>query len=132
MLTSRINHPKNVMRALTLILFIVVLPGCDNSWRIQATWEVTELSQYPLSITDYGDAKLDKGSRLWFDNQGQLHIFLTDTTRRPETFNYVIQDDDIIMWYSDYGIPLTINNLNDDELELEIDSFKRLIFKKAR
>ena len=87
------------------------------------TWKTVELSQYPLTITNYGDAKFDKGSRLIFDSTGELHIFLLDTTKTPETFNYKIEDDKIIMWYSDYGIPLTIKELGDNELELETGGF---------
>lgn len=102
---------------------MLLIFGCDKGDRIRATWKVTELSHYPLTVTNYGDAKFDKGSRLTFDNKGQLHIFLSDTTRTPETFNYKIQDDKVIMWYSDYGIPLTIKTLTDNELELETGGF---------
>ena len=102
---------------------MLLLFSCDNGERIQGTWKVTELSNYPLTVTNYGDAKFDKGSRLTFDNKGQLHIFLSDTTETPETFKYEIQDDKVIMWYSDYGIHLKINELSDNELELETGGF---------
>lgn len=82
-----------------------------------------ELSNYPLTISNYGDAKFDKGSRLTIDNKGQLHIFLSDTRKTPETFNYKSQDDKVIMWYRDYGIPLTIKKRNDNELELQTGGF---------
>jgi hypothetical protein len=105
------------------MLLVLLFSGCDKTDKIMGTWQTVELSQYPLTITNYGDAKFDKGSRLTFDNKGRFHIFLTDTTKTPETFNYKIQDDKVIMWYSDYGIPLTIKELDDNELELEIGGF---------
>jgi hypothetical protein len=105
-------------------------------------WKVTELSNYPLTVTNYGDAKFDKGCRLTFDNKGQFYILLSDTTETPETFNYEIHDDKLIMWYSDYGIPLKIRELSDNELELETSGFgnteeirkviKNLKFTKVR
>jgi hypothetical protein len=105
------------------MLLVLLFSSCDKTDRIIGTWKTVELSQYPLTITNYGDAKFDKGSRLTFDNKGLVHIFLTDTTKAPETFNYKIQDDKVIMLYSDYGIPLTIKELDDNELELETGGF---------
>lgn len=132
------------MRRVTIIYvaLTLLLASCDKSDMILGTWRVVELSQYPLTITNYGDAKFGKGSRLTFDNNGQFHIALTDTTKASETFDYKIQDDKVIMWYSDYGIPLTIKELNDSELELETGGFgnteaernviKNLKFKKVQ
>jgi hypothetical protein len=111
------------MRRLTIMVLVLLFSSCDKTDRIRGTWKTVELSQYPLTITNYGDGKFDKGSRLTFDNKGQLRIFLTDTTKTPETFNYKIQDDKVILWYSDYGIPLTIKELDDNELELETGGF---------
>jgi hypothetical protein len=112
-----------LLRSLTIVLLVLLFFSCDKTDKIIGTWEIVELSQYPLTITNYGDAKFDKGSRLTFDKKRQLHIFLTDTTKTPETFNYKIQEDEVIMSYSDYAIPLTIKELDENELELETGGF---------
>jgi hypothetical protein len=109
-------------RILTFLVLILILLSCDRADKIQGTWRTTELSQYPLTITNYGDAKFNKGTLLTFE-QGHFHIQLADTTKNAETFDYKVQGDEIVMWYSDYGIPLTIKTLTDNELELETGGF---------
>ena len=112
---------------LTLYVLTVLLSGCDktnrNSNLIQGNWMVSELSSYPLTITNYNDAKLDKNSRVTFDDKNQMKIFLTNATESPEVFDYRIQDNKLILLYSDYGIPLTIKKLSDFELEMETGGF---------
>ncbi|MEO7992087.1 MAG: hypothetical protein ABI663_21220 [Chryseolinea sp.] len=112
---------------LTLYVLTVLLTGCDktnrNSNLIEGNWMVSELSSYPLMITNYNDAKLDKNSRVTFDDKNQMQIFLTNATEAPEVFDYRIQDNKLILLYSDYGIPLTIKKLSDFELEMETGGF---------
>ena len=115
-------NQRTLIRILTILILTLILISCDKADKIQGTWKAIELSQYLLAITNYGDAKFDKGTLLTFE-QGHFHIQLTDTTKNPETFDYKVQGDQVVMWYSDYGIPLTIKNINDNELELETGGF---------
>jgi hypothetical protein len=114
-----------LIRTLTIFILTLILISCDKADKIRGTWKATELSQYPLTVTNYGDAKFDKGTLLTFE-QGHFHIQLTDITKNVETFDYKFQGDEVVMWYSDYGIPLTIKNLTDNELELEIGDLELL------
>lgn len=65
------------------------------------------LSDYPLSITNYGDMTFNKLSKALFENQ-KLTISSTTQNRK---LNYKVEDGKLIIIYSDYGIPLEIVEL---------------------
>ena len=106
------------MKYSLLIICVILCFSCQSQQdRIVGEWAVKNLSEYPLSITHYGDIKFNKSSRVLFDNE-QLTVYTSDSLMDKERFNYSIEDGELIIMYSDYGIPLEIKKLTKNTLVL--------------
>ena len=104
------------MRYLIILISAVTIISCQSKQdKIRGEWSVANLSEYPLSITNYGDMTFNKSSKALFDNQ---KLIISNTDSRIEKFNYKVEDGKLIIIYCDYGIPLKIEELTETKLIL--------------
>jgi len=61
---------------------------------------------------------------------GKLDFYLKD--KLTESYSYYLEDNDLVMVYSDYGIPLDIIKLNSKELILETGGFGNAELERSR
>ncbi|MCK8523499.1 hypothetical protein M0D21_18090 [Aquimarina sp. D1M17] len=113
---------SKLQNLILLSLFSTITLSCyHKKEELIGEWNVTSLSEYPLYITNYDDAKLDKHSKLRITENGKLDFYLKDTL--SESYYYELEKNDLILIYSDYGIPLKITKLNPNKLTLEASGF---------
>ena len=99
------------------IFFLTIcLIGCTNN-RLIGRWQVKGLSQDSLSISGYNDLLITKRSQIEFLND-KLNIYDSNSNIPRESYYYEISDGELIIIYSDYGMPLTIDNNRKNELIL--------------
>ena len=116
---------------IAVIILTLSTTSCDYKKEdLIGEWNVAELSEYPLSITNYDDARLDKNFKLVIRKNGKLDFYLKD--KLTESYSYYLEDNDLIMVYSDYGIPLDIIKLNSKELILETGGFGNTELERSR
>ena len=116
---------------IAVIILTLSTTSCDYKKEdLIGEWNVTELSEYPLSITNYNDATLDENSKLVIRKNGKLDFYLKDTL--SESYSYYFENNDLVMVYSDYGIPLDIIKLNSKELILETGGFGNTELERNR
>jgi hypothetical protein len=112
---------RHLIKILTILLTLSIT-NCDYKKEdLIGEWNVTKLSEYPLSITNYDDTRLSKNSKLVIRKNGKLDFYLKD--KLTESYSYYLEDNNLVMVYSDYGIPLDIIKLNSKELILETGGF---------
>lgn len=127
------------MRYLILLISTIALISCQSQTeKIKGEWSIVNLSEYPLSVTNYGDMTFDKSSKALFENK-ILTISSSDST--TENFNYKVEDGKLIIIYSDYGILLEIVELTETKMilkgggfgntEKERNRYFKLEFKKT-
>jgi hypothetical protein len=122
---------KRYLIKITLIILTLITTSCEYKKEdLIGEWNVAELSEYPLSITNYKDATLDKNSKLIIRENGKLDFYLKDSL--TESYSYYFENNDLIMVYSDYGIPLDIIKLNSKELILETGGIGNTVLKRNR
>ncbi|MEB2783233.1 hypothetical protein [Algoriphagus persicinus] len=104
------------MRYLIVLICVFSLISCQSQKdQIKGEWTVDGLSEFPLSISNYGDLMFDKSSRALFDGE-QLKLFSNDSFK--EKVDYKIEDGKLILIYADYGIPFEIEYLTEGKLIL--------------
>ena len=114
-----------------VILLTLSITSCDYKKEdLIGEWNVTELSEYPLSITNYDDATLEKNSKLVIRENGKLDFYLKD--KLTESYSYYLEGNDLVIVYSDYGIPLDIIKLSSKELILETRGFENTELERSR
>ncbi len=116
---------------ITVILLTLSVTSCDYKKEdLIGEWSVTELSEYPLSITNYDAAMLDKNSKLVIRKNGKIDFYLKG--QLTESYSYYLENNNLVMVYSDYGIPLDIIKLNYKELILETGGFGNTELERSR
>jgi hypothetical protein len=104
------------------VVTLVFLTTCNNTERnlklIQGSWEVVSLSKYPLTITGYDKGVLEMKSIIHFDENGILKIYKSAIMNKPDTLKYAVKENQLIIYYSDFGIPFQIEDLGNRQLEL--------------
>ena len=122
---------KKYLIKITLIFFTLITISCEYKKEdLIGEWNVTDLSEYPLSITNYKDATLDKNSKLIIRKNGKLDFHLKDSL--TESYSYYFENNNLVMVYSDYGIPLHIIKLNSKKLILETGGIGNTVLERNR
>jgi hypothetical protein len=104
------------MRYLNVLYSLSLLISCQSQQdKIIGKWKVENLSEYPLSISNYGDMIFDVSSIVLFDGE---HLTISNPDSMIENYKYTVEDGELIIIYSDYGIPLTIEELTATKLTL--------------
>lgn len=101
-----------------ILVFLVIscLIGCNNNPLI-GRWKVNGLSADSLSISGYNDLLVTKNSQVEFIND-KLNIYDSNSKIPRESYYYEVSDGELIIIYSDYGMPLTIDDNRKNELIL--------------
>lgn len=115
---------KNIFN---IIVAIQILIGCSstdkNTKLIEGSWQVASLSETPLTITNYGEGRIDSSSIIKFGNDGLMKILHSDSMNSAEVFRYEVNNDELIIFYSDYGIPFHIESITSDKLEVKASGY---------
>lgn len=122
---------RHTIKITLIFLTLLFITSCRYKKEdLVGEWNVTKLSKYPLSITNYNDTKLDKNSKLIIHENGKLDFYLKD--HLTESYSYYLENNDLVIVYSDYGIPLDIIKLNSKELILETEGFGNAELERSR
>jgi len=89
------------------------------SLNVEGSWQVIELSESPMSILGYGDMVLEHNSHVEIREDDKIYFFRTKESD-PEIYPYEIDDSELVIWYSDFGVPLKIKEIDSDKIELSL------------
>src|SRR5690606_18578219 len=100
-----------------LLISIVLLQlGCSQT-NLQDKWEVIGISGDSLSLSGYGDLKFKPGYEVEFDDN-KINITSNDDETTTESYDYRLNDDQLIIIYSDYGLPIELETKDENKLIL--------------
>jgi len=113
--------------AILLSVNLLVQTSCNDTnanqeYYLLGTWKVTELTNDSLSITNYGEGKISKDSKIRFDRGNFFQIYLNDSTKIPESFTYHVENNIIFYPYSDYFKEIKIKMVTKNKLELGLNN----------
>jgi len=100
------------MKKITLYLILLFIVSCQSQQdKIKGEWKIENLSEYPLSLINNGNITFTKSSKVLFDNF-KMTIIFSEANKENVIYNYEIDNGELVIWYSDYGIPLRIKKLS--------------------
>ena len=103
------------MRILLTIIISASLIGC-TSINIEGNWKVAGTSGESITMIGYGDLIFKPEYEVSF-NEGKMRISSDDQTLLEE-YNYEYSKNQLTIIYSDFGIPVTVERKDKNEIYL--------------
>lgn len=103
------------MKKLLFVLVALSQLGCSQT-DIQGKWEVIGTSGDSLSLSGYGDLKFKSGYEVIFDKNTMNIVSKNDEI--AESYHYKVRNGHLFIFYSDFGFPLNVEQVKEDEIFL--------------
>lgn len=103
------------MKNLLTIILAFTLLEC-NSLDIKGNWQVVGTSGDSISVIGYGDLKFKPGYEIIFE-ENQMKV-ISENSKVLEEYNYEFSKDVLTIIYSDFGIPITVESNDENEVYL--------------
>lgn len=117
------------MKKLLNIILVSTLLGCDSN-DIEGTWKVVGTSGDSICMVGNGDLIFKPGYEVTF-KESKMTIRSSNSIDLEE-YNYELSNDDLFIFYSDYGIPISLEPKNKNEIYLYGGGFGNSIEEQSK